>query len=298
MRLDQASRHVRQSRRAYLLQIPDQPSVTLSVNETVELSDRSLLTIDHFEKLITDGVVFSVHIVGIQYHRFKDADDLAAFLVMDSREVYMSGRGRVSVDLVSRKIKLVKTNIRYPAFKSADANTYVCRYSRTKESIVGLSCEQADEGRTRLDSRRQRNMFIYRRANPPVRHPLARYTFADGFCGVGGSSSGARMAGLEVTWSFDSDDDASSAFSKNFPNAQVMLGTVDQCLGMDDLPHVDVLHLSPPCQPWSMAHSVEGKDDEVNTASLFAVKDLLVKCRPRIMTMEQVPGLIGIEHNK
>src|SRR5271156_2036382 len=245
-RLDYLSRHVRQSRRPYLLQRAGHPSITLNVNETIELPDRTLLTIDHFEKPISAVTASGVHIVGKQYHRFKDTDDLAAFLVTDSREVYMSGRGRVAVDLVSRKVKLVKTNHRYPAFKSTDPNTYVCRYSRTKESMVGLSCEEADEGRTRLDNRRQRNMFIHRRANPLARNPLARYTFADGFCGVGGSSSGARTAGLEVTWSFDNDEDASSAFSQNFPNAQVMLGAVDQFLAMDNLPHVDVLHLSPP----------------------------------------------------
>lgn len=54
---------------------------------------------------------------------------------------------------------------------------------------------------------------------------------------------------------------------------------------------VDVLHLSPPCQFFSSAHTVAGKDDDMNSASLFAAGPLLDVARPRIVTLEQTFGL-------
>jgi DNA (cytosine-5)-methyltransferase 1 len=61
---------------------------------------------------------------------------------------------------------------------------------------------------------------------------------------------------------------------------------------------VDVLHISPPCQTWSMAHTVPGRNDDANSASLFSVRELLLLGRPRVATMEQVTGLVRKDDNK
>ena len=54
---------------------------------------------------------------------------------------------------------------------------------------------------------------------------------------------------------------------------------------------VDVLHLSPPCQTFSPYHVHQGKNDELNQATFFAIEELLKKVKPRIVTLEETFGL-------
>jgi DNA (cytosine-5)-methyltransferase 1 len=57
---------------------------------------------------------------------------------------------------------------------------------------------------------------------------------------------------------------------------------------------VDVLHMSPPCQPFSAAHTIPSEmQDEINQAALLSVGHLLEKIRPRIATIEETEGLIN-----
>ena len=121
-----------------------------------------------------------------------------------------------------------------------------------------------------------------------------RYVFGDGFCGAGGTSRGAVMAGLHVDWGFDNNEHACNSWKLNFPYAKT------HCLWAHELathrtmnPTVDVLHLSPPCQFFSPAHTTAGKNDEQNTASSFAITYLLKKTKPRIVTIENTSGLVS-----
>ena len=57
---------------------------------------------------------------------------------------------------------------------------------------------------------------------------------------------------------------------------------------------VDILHMSPPCQPFSPAHTVPSEiQDEINQAALFSVWHLLQKIKPRIATIEETEGLVN-----
>jgi site-specific DNA-cytosine methylase len=50
---------------------------------------------------------------------------------------------------------------------------------------------------------------------------------------------------------------------------------------------VDGLHILPPCQPFSAAHTVPSQiQDEINQAALFSVWHLLEKIKPRVATIE------------
>jgi C-5 cytosine-specific DNA methylase len=284
--------------------------LTLRINDTIQLIDKSLVSIDHFEQRIEqrpnfmgnhardDSINITVHIVGTKYSRFKTCQDLNGFLRSDSHEVYKDGRDKYDVTTILQKVTLVKTNASYPLFATRLPETFVCRYSRKGNAILRLRPDQADPGRTRLDPIRQRNMFIHHRSRPQNPKRQGRYTFGDAFCGVGGSSAGARQAGLEVKWGFDSDKGVCQCYSENFPRARVLNARVDQALALNELGTVDVLHVSPPCQTWSFAHTVDGPEDDYNSAALFCVKDLLTAVRPRIVTMEQVCGLVRKTENK
>ena len=118
------------------------------------------------------------------------------------------------------------------------------------------------------------------------------YTFLDGFCGAGGISSGARAAGLRIKWAFDMWGDACNTYRANFDKVRVyQREAFDVIAGWKDGRVVDILHLSPPCQKFSPAHTVEGKNDDHNVASLFAVGCLIQKTKPRVVTIEETSGI-------
>ncbi len=127
-----------------------------------------------------------------------------------------------------------------------------------------------------------------------------RYTFGESFCGAGGTSRGAILAGLRVQWGFDFNLAACQSYALNFHGATVYSLSTDQFIRMLD-PHdslqVDVMHISPPCGYFSRAHTTPGKDDEANQAALLATGQLLDKAKPRVVTFEEVDGLTDNKHS-
>lgn len=147
-----------------------------------------------------------------------------------------------------------------------------------------------------------------------------RYTFGDSFCGAGGMSSGARASGFTNAWAFDFNHPAWESYRRNFciapdgpppyrphpprthPRAysrpprsacEALHCSVDEFIAQATSQHVvDVLHLSPPCQPHSPAHTIAGKDDEMNEASMLCIAELLQVARPRVATLEQTFGIL------
>ncbi|KAF8475885.1 S-adenosyl-L-methionine-dependent methyltransferase [Kalaharituber pfeilii] len=131
-------------------------------------------------------------------------------------------------------------------------------------------------------------------ATPQLPHaPRCKYTFGDAFCGAGGTSCAAEMAGFKVRWGVDKDEAAIDTFKTNFSRATAYHQSIDIFLRMDENMLVDVVHLSPPCQPYSPAHTVEGRHDEDNQAAMFAIESTLDKCRPRMATLEQTNGILN-----
>ncbi|KAI9880748.1 MAG: hypothetical protein M1830_000637 [Pleopsidium flavum] len=120
-----------------------------------------------------------------------------------------------------------------------------------------------------------------------------RYTFGDAFCGAGGTSRGAKGAGFHVEWGFDFDPAAITSYQLNFYNAKCIVAWAHDFaeISVGDESKVDVLHLSPPCQVFSFAHTVDGKDDEMNSATFFAVVEVVKRTRPRVVTLENTSGL-------
>ncbi|KXJ87395.1 S-adenosyl-L-methionine-dependent methyltransferase [Microdochium bolleyi] len=126
--------------------------------------------------------------------------------------------------------------------------------------------------------------------------PGQRYTFRDMFCGAGGTSCGAQQAGFRVLLGCDADNSACTTYRLNYPEARLIQGNVADVITSPVSRRVDVLHLSPPCQFFSPAHTREGQNDEANTAALFACSDLVNKIRPRIFTLEQTFGITFADH--
>ena len=146
---------------------------------------------------------------------------------------------------------------------------------------------------------RPKNIAMTPRRRLPARpFPFRRYTFGDCFCGAGGMSRGAVNAGLRIAWGFDFSLPACRSYQLNF------LGTPIYHVWADDLSNCkrdlkcDICHLSPPCQFFSPLHTSNGKNDEMNTASLFAIEALLKKAKPRVVTLEETAGLVKIGQHR
>ncbi|KAF6835883.1 rip defective [Colletotrichum plurivorum] len=125
------------------------------------------------------------------------------------------------------------------------------------------------------------------------------YTVFDSFSGAGGFSRGAERAGLKVKYAVDHWQKACASYKLNFPDTQLFETSVDDFLlsQKDWRMHTDILHLSPPCQTWSPAHTIPGANDEANIAALFACRSLVEKMRPRIFTLEQTFGILQRCHD-
>lgn len=121
------------------------------------------------------------------------------------------------------------------------------------------------------------------------------YSGGDAFCGAGGASRGMQQAGIKLVFSIDNWDVSNKTYAQNFPSVRrhekdVFDFYIDNTIGADH--RVDILHLSPPCQVFSPAHTRAGKNDEMNEAALFACGHVVDKVKPRIFTIEQTFGLL------
>lgn len=125
------------------------------------------------------------------------------------------------------------------------------------------------------------------------KQPGQRYSLADMFCGAGGVSYGARAAGLHVKVACDHSKDACNTYRHHFAGTELREADIFSFLAETPASfRVDVLHLSPPCQFWSPAHTVPGVNDEANMAALFSCHHLLGLLKPRVFTLEQTYGIL------
>lgn len=184
--------------------------------------------------------------------------------------------------------------------------------TKDEYAIAYLSYEEADEG-CRMSSADLRTQWRGRTvpfgeaeqsSTPPSPNDLDNpslidltdegtrtYTFGDAFCGAGGLSCGAREAGLSIRWAFDLSTHAITTYGRNFPGVLLENASIYDFLTNDDaFLRVDVLHCSPPCQPFSPAHTVNCDRDDANSACVFSCDNLL-RAKPRVVTIEETHGL-------
>ena len=147
--------------------------------------------------------------------------------------------------------------------------------------------------------------------SPPVQDSQRQYTFGDVFCGAGGMSCGAMMAGLRLKWVFDNNEQAITAFRKNFSEKQIASYTLDYEDFISLLPEywtrfkVDIIHFSPPCQPFSQQtlgrrskkpETIKRHEEERKCLdAIIPISELL---KPRIAVLETVPGILAKENIK
>jgi DNA (cytosine-5)-methyltransferase 1 len=125
-------------------------------------------------------------------------------------------------------------------------------------------------------------------------------TFADCFCGCGGASKGAELAECAIKWSVDFDEKAARSYLANFSSATChqedifdFLSRLKRDPAAATKSMVDILHMSPPCQAFSLARTTGSiRAKEIIEAVLTSTGEILELVKPRIATMEETAGLL------
>ena len=110
------------------------------------------------------------------------------------------------------------------------------------------------------------------------------------FCGAGGSSVGARAAGVEIAAGIDMWSHATDTFAANFPNAEVITNRLED-LDLDavkkQIGNIDLLLASPECTNHTCAKGGASRSEESRETALLVVEYARV-FRPRWLVLENV----------
>lgn len=122
----------------------------------------------------------------------------------------------------------------------------------------------------------------------------------DLFCGCGGLSLGAHIAGFDKVLAIDKDVDLSSSYLKNFPTATLQNADLSVCEPSqfaNDIGSVRPTGIigGPPCQGFSSMGKREESDERNDL--LHTYFEFVSHYRPLFFLMENVPGLVA-ENNK
>jgi DNA (cytosine-5)-methyltransferase 1 len=121
-------------------------------------------------------------------------------------------------------------------------------------------------------------------------------------CGMGGLSVAAREMGMRVVAGVDVNPSAIRTFSKNFPAAEAIEGSVrsrtvlERCRALlnGDRDGLSVVLSGPPCQGFSAAGSRDPKDRR--NGVLVAVARAIAKIRPDCAVIENVSTVLAQKH--
>lgn len=125
------------------------------------------------------------------------------------------------------------------------------------------------------------------------------HTTVDSFCASGQVSEAFSEAGFEILCGLDTCPFAMETYEANRSRRTV-------CLNCDVFDFIKVarayacdhLHTSFVCKTHSSLHTRPGRNDDANEATLFSTGPLVNETRPRIVTVENVAGLVTHNKNK
>lgn len=115
-------------------------------------------------------------------------------------------------------------------------------------------------------------------------------TGLDIFCGAGGSSAGARAAGVKMLGAVDMDAVATASYRENYPDAHVVTGRLEEIdVGAlhERIGDVDLLLASPECTNHTCAKGSAPRSEESRATAMSAV-EYAKAFSPRWLVMENV----------
>lgn len=115
----------------------------------------------------------------------------------------------------------------------------------------------------------------------------------DLFCGAGGSSCGARQAGVDIVGGIDLWERATETFRLNFPEARVFKRPIDRLTARGvarEVGAIDLLLASPECTNHSVAKGAAPRDED-SRRTAFEVVRFAKAWTPRWIVVENVVSM-------
>lgn len=129
-----------------------------------------------------------------------------------------------------------------------------------------------------------------------------KFNVLDLFCGAGGFTSGIdRNSNMNTVVAVDFDKNAALTFSKNFPNADVIIGDITQketktkIINSAKKHQVNMIVGGPPCQGFSLKGKNLGLEDPRNFLFLEYI-EMLKNIKPEVFVIENVKNLLNSEN--
>lgn len=122
------------------------------------------------------------------------------------------------------------------------------------------------------------------------------FTFIDLFAGIGGFRIALEQLGGRCVYASEFDSSAQKSYGYN--HGVMPFGDITLQKNKDYIPdNIDILCAGFPCQPFSIAGLRQGFSDKAKGTLFFDLQAIIGAKRPRIILLENVPGLLSI-HNK
>lgn len=113
------------------------------------------------------------------------------------------------------------------------------------------------------------------------------------FSGAGGLDLGFKNKGFDIVYANDYDEDVKPTYDKNHDTELVAedIREVD----VENIPDCNGIIGGPPCQSWSLAGSMGGKDDDRGSV-FFDYINIIGEKQPEFFVTENVPGILSKKH--
>lgn len=114
------------------------------------------------------------------------------------------------------------------------------------------------------------------------------------FAGCGGLDLGFKNAGFNIIWANDNNKKIESTYKYNHKNTELIIKSLVD-IKSEEIPDCDIIIGGPPCQSWSLAGAMKGKEDSRGQLFYEYVRVIKDK-RPMAFVAENVKGIISKAH--
>lgn len=114
------------------------------------------------------------------------------------------------------------------------------------------------------------------------------------FAGCGGLDLGFKNAGFNIIWANDNNKKVQETYRYNHKETELVIKSLVD-IKSEEIPECDVIIGGPPCQSWSLAGAMKGKEDSRGQLFYEYVRVIKDK-RPMAFVAENVKGIVSKAH--
>ncbi len=114
------------------------------------------------------------------------------------------------------------------------------------------------------------------------------------FAGCGGLDLGFENAGFNIIWANDNNKKVQQTYKYNHKSTELIIKSLVD-IKSEEIPACDVIIGGPPCQSWSLAGAMKGKEDSRGQLFYEYVRVIKDK-RPMAFVAENVKGIVSKAH--